>query len=114
MKDTIIKDKPSKVKFGEVDMTKNDNDLTPIEFIEKHYPETSKEFKMIQEEQYETLWKMFVESPESIDNRTWSFINFTTEIESERKKKYAEKLATFKCLYQVGMFEGINGQKILW
>ena len=65
------------------------------------------------EEQYETLWKMFVESPESIDNRTLSFINFNTEIESERKKKYAEKLATFKCLYQVGMFEGINGQKIL-
>ena len=57
MKDTIIKDKPSKVKFGEVDMTKNEYDLTPIEFIEKHYPETAKEFKMIQEEQYETFCK---------------------------------------------------------
>ena len=55
--DTIIKDKPKKVKFGEVDMTKNDDDLTPIEFIEKHYPETSQEFKRIQEEQYETFCK---------------------------------------------------------
>ena len=65
------------------------------------------------EDQYETLWKMFVESPESIDNRTLSFINFNTEIDADHKKKYAEKLATFKCLYQIGMFEGINGQKIL-
>ena len=55
--DTIIKDKPRKVTFGEVDMTKKDDDLTPIEFIEKHYPETSKEFKRIQDEQYETFCK---------------------------------------------------------
>tara|TARA_B100000287_G_scaffold266588_1_gene250741 strand:+ start:90 stop:500 length:411 start_codon:yes stop_codon:yes gene_type:complete len=54
----IIKDKPNKVKFlGEKDMTKKDKDLSPIEFIEKHYPETAKEFKQIQDEQYETFCK---------------------------------------------------------
>ena len=52
-----IKDKPSKVKFSEKDMTKKDDDLTPIEFIEKHYPETAKEFQKIQFEQYETFCK---------------------------------------------------------
>ena len=55
--DTIIKDKPKKVKFGETDMTKSDGDLTAIEFIEKHYPETAKEFQQIQYEQYETFCK---------------------------------------------------------
>ena len=40
------------VTYREQDLTKKDNDLTPIEFIEKHYPETSNEFKKIQEEQY--------------------------------------------------------------
>ena len=55
--DTIIKDKPKKVKFGEKDMTKKDVDMTPIEFIEKHYPETAKEFQKIQFEQYETFCK---------------------------------------------------------
>ena len=53
----IIKDKPKKVTFGETDMTKSDDDLTAIEFIEKHYPETSKEFKRIQDEQYDTFCK---------------------------------------------------------
>ena len=33
--DTIIKDKPRKIKFGEKDMTKKDEDLSPIEFIER-------------------------------------------------------------------------------
>ena len=53
----IIKDKPKKVTFGETDMTKSDDDLTAIEFIEKHYPETAKEFQQIQYEQYETFCK---------------------------------------------------------
>ena len=52
--DTIIKDKPKKVKFGEKDMTKKNEDLNPIEFIEKHYPGTADEFKRIQDEQYLT------------------------------------------------------------
>ena len=55
--DQIIKDKPSKINFGEKDMTKKDDDLTAIEFIEKHYPETAKEFQLIQYEQYETFCK---------------------------------------------------------
>ena len=53
----IIKDKPQKVKFGEKDMTKKDEDLSPIAFIEKHYPGTADEFKRIQEEQYLTFCK---------------------------------------------------------
>ena len=38
-------------------MTKQDKDLSPIEFIEKHYPQTAREFKEIQDEQYETFCK---------------------------------------------------------
>ncbi len=38
-------------------MTKNDTDLSAVEFIEKHYPETAKDFKQIQQEQYETFCK---------------------------------------------------------
>ena len=60
MKETIIKDKPrytqvNKIKTKENDMTKNDTDLTAVEFIEKHYPETAKAFQEIQFEQYETF-----------------------------------------------------------
>ena len=57
--DEIIKDGRSKkvyeVKFAEKDMTKNDTDLDPIEYIEKHYPETAKEFQKLQFEQ----WALF-------------------------------------------------------
>ena len=37
----------------EKDMTKQDKDLSPIEFIEKHYPQTAREFKEIQDEMYQ-------------------------------------------------------------
>ena len=43
------------VKFKETDNTKID--ISPIQFIEKHYPETAKEFQKIQFEQYETFCK---------------------------------------------------------
>ena len=36
---------------------KSDNSVNPIDFIEEHYPETSKEFKRLQAEQYETFCK---------------------------------------------------------
>ncbi len=45
------------VTYREKDMTKKDDDLTAVEFIEKHYPETSKEFLNIQREQYELFCK---------------------------------------------------------
>ncbi len=44
-----------KVKFKETDNTKED--IKPITFIEKHYPETAKEFQKIQAEQYLTFCK---------------------------------------------------------
>ena len=57
--DEIIKDGRNKkvyeVKFAEKDMTKNDTDLDPIVYIEKHYPETAKEFQKLQFEQ----WALF-------------------------------------------------------
>ena len=49
-----IKDKP-RVTFREKDNTKKD--LSPIEFIEKHYPETARAFQEIQYEQYEIFCK---------------------------------------------------------
>ena len=76
MKDKIIQDKPTyqvgkvmkktdyekykqvnKIITKENDMTKDDTDLTAVEFIEKHYPETAKEFKRIQQEQYQVFCK---------------------------------------------------------
>ena len=48
----IMKDKP-RVKFKEKDNTKIS--ISPIEFIEKHYPETAKEFQKLQFEQ----WALF-------------------------------------------------------
>ena len=66
----LLEDKPSrsvykkgtlyekgKVKLNEKDLTKSNDDLNPIEFIEQHYPETSNEFKKIQAEQYEVFCK---------------------------------------------------------
>ena len=44
-----------KVKFKETDNTKID--ISPIQFIEKHYPETAKEFQNIQAQQYLTFCK---------------------------------------------------------
>ena len=44
-----------KVKFKETDNTKEE--INPIAFIEKHYPETAKAFQEIQFEQYETFCK---------------------------------------------------------
>ena len=62
----VISDKPTKsgyipgslykkVKFKETDNTKKE--VNPIQFIEKHYPETAKEFQEIQYEQYMTFCK---------------------------------------------------------
>ena len=52
----MIKDRP-RVDFKEIDNTKKDDDLTPIEYIERHYPETADEFKQIQRNQYELFCK---------------------------------------------------------
>ena len=62
----VIADKPrksgyipgtlyKKVNFKETDNTKEE--VNPIQFIEKHYPETAKAFQEIQFEQYETFCK---------------------------------------------------------
>ena len=49
------KNNKRKVSFKETDNTKEE--INPIQFIEKHYPETAKEFQQIQYEQYETFCK---------------------------------------------------------
>tara|TARA_B100000073_G_C23737881_1_gene572829 strand:+ start:327 stop:740 length:414 start_codon:yes stop_codon:yes gene_type:complete len=46
-----------KVSFKEKDNTKKDEDMSPIEYIEKHYPETAKEFQRLQFEQYHLFCK---------------------------------------------------------
>ena len=55
----MIKESKRKVKvtFREKDNTKNEEDMNPIEFIEKTYPETAKEFQRIQFEQYHLFCK---------------------------------------------------------
>ena len=49
--------KKVKVTFREKDNTKNKEDMSPIEFIEKTYPETAKEFQRLQYEQWELFCK---------------------------------------------------------
>ena len=49
------KNNKRKVSFKETDNTKEE--INPIQFIEKHYPETAREFKKIQDEQYEVFCK---------------------------------------------------------
>ena len=47
-----IRENSRKVEFVEKDNTKTDDDLNPIEYIEKYYPETSAEFLKLQREEY--------------------------------------------------------------
>ena len=59
----------TKVKTSETDLTIKEEDrvetpkveksdkINPIDFIEEHYPETAKEFKRIQQEQYQVFCK---------------------------------------------------------
>ena len=54
----MIKDSPQKSSYKKgtlYDKSKRRNKA--IEYIEKHYPETAKEFQEIQYEQYETFCK---------------------------------------------------------
>ena len=59
MSKTMIKEKSTKSKYVPGTLyDKNPNGvMTATSFIEKEYPETAKEFKRIQEEQYETFCK---------------------------------------------------------
>ena len=49
MKSTIIKESPVREEIIVTEST------SAVEYIEEHYPETAKEFKRIQEEQYEVF-----------------------------------------------------------
>ena len=55
----IIKDKSTKSSYkkGTLYDKKDNGAMTATAFIEKHYPETSKEFQRIQYEQWETFCK---------------------------------------------------------
>ena len=53
-----IKDKPRKSSYVPGTLyDKNTGAMTAMSFIEKEYPETAKEFKRIQQEQYEVFCK---------------------------------------------------------
>jgi hypothetical protein len=56
MNTKMIKDKP-RLEIDEIDMTVRDEDLNSVTYIEKYYPETAKDFKQIQFEQYELFCK---------------------------------------------------------
>ena len=66
MEDTIkkpITDKPvyneyrNKVKFGEITIGEDMDQVDAVRYIEKEYPQTAKSFKAIQKEQYELFCK---------------------------------------------------------
>lgn len=53
-----IRESKTKVEYkGERVVSKNDNELTAIEYCEKTYPKTCEEYKRIMWEQYETFCK---------------------------------------------------------
>ena len=58
MESKVIKDKPTYSVITENEVTTNKNGITtPVGYIEQHYPQTAKEFKRLQNEQYELFCK---------------------------------------------------------
>ena len=53
MNNKVIKDKPTYSVITEDEVTTEKNGIqTPVGYIEQHYPQTAKEFKRLQDEQY--------------------------------------------------------------
>jgi len=63
-------------------------------------------------EKKETLWKKFVESPETIDGHSARWL-FYRDSEKFEISKYLELLVVLKCKYQIGFFEAITGKNII-
>ena len=58
MESKVIKDKPTYSVITENEVTTEKNGMmTPVGYIEQHYPQTAKEFKRLQKEQYELFCK---------------------------------------------------------
>ena len=58
MKSKVIKDKPTYSVITENEVTTEKNGMmTPVSYIEQYYPQTAKEFKRLQKEQYELFCK---------------------------------------------------------
>ena len=55
--DYLKKSKVNKVKFNEKTIGDDMDNVDPVKYIEKEYPETAKSFKEIQKEQYELFCK---------------------------------------------------------
>jgi hypothetical protein len=62
---------------------------------------------------YETIWKQFIETPESLDHKVLGRIGFDDTIPETEKRPFAEKFSMIRCSYQCGLFEGLSGIKIL-
>jgi len=62
---------------------------------------------------YETIWKQFIETPESLDHKVLGRISFDDTIPEKEKSPFAEKFSMVRCSYQCGLFEGLSGIKIL-
>ena len=60
----------------------------------------------------ETLWKKFVESPETIDGHSARWL-FYRDREKFETSKYLELLVILKCKYQIGFFEAMTGKKMI-
>jgi hypothetical protein len=58
MESKVIKDKPTYSVITENEVTTEKNGMmTPVSYIEQYYPQTAKEFKRLQKEQYELFCK---------------------------------------------------------
>ena len=61
-------------------------------------------------DRHEELWHRFVNSPELLDNEMPRWL-YDDKVETHGS--YLETLVVLKCKYQIGLYEGMMGQKLI-
>ena len=69
--------------------------------------------KTSEDENYDFIWDIFVESPDSLEHRVMGRIFFDGSISEDQRSAYAQNSAMAKTVYQVGFFEAVSGNVIL-
>ncbi len=69
--------------------------------------------KTSEDESYDFIWDIFVESPDSLDHRVMGRIFLDEAVPENQRTSYAQNSAMAKTVYQVGFFEAVSGNVIL-
>jgi len=70
-------------------------------------------FREDEEESYEKIWRQFVNSSDPNDNMILNCLERREDLDQERAKIYSQKIASFKCVYSLGLLEGLQGEPLL-